>query len=81
MIQVIGIIVILYILYAAIQFVLIAFNYKTPRFKSFEQEQRFLNIKKKYGLLLKIASVIFLVSFIGELITSGALQRLFSLAI
>lgn len=79
--QVVGILVILFILYCGIQFLLVAFGYKTPRFKSFEQEQRFMNMKKKYGLLLKIASIIFLISFVGELIASGVLQRLFSIAI
>ncbi|HEX2630973.1 MAG TPA: hypothetical protein VHM26_18280 [Chitinophagaceae bacterium] len=81
MYQVIALLVVLYILYSGIQFLLIAFGYKTPRFKSFEQEQRFMNVKKKYGLWLKIGSIILLVSFIGELISSGALKWIFAIAI
>lgn len=70
--------IILFFLYAGIELFLVAFGFKTPRFKSVEQEQRFMNMKKKYGLFIKFGAISFFIFFIGELISSGVLRRLFS---
>lgn len=75
--QILIIALIAYFIYAGLFFLMIAFGFRKPKFKNFQQQVRFETTYAKYHILLKIGSILFLVSFCVMILRSGVLKVLF----